>query len=347
MKISELLHDMEPLYVPETAGVVSCDRVKEITMEKVKNETKRRIRRPMGLILAAALCVVLVVGAIGAIGGRFAAADSQDRNNFFSGAFGTGIAGRDAYTWTDTLPDGTVVKEEHYPGVERVAVDQEQAARLLGDYVCQIDQGVTLGDFTVVVRNLVLDENGIGVVSYELRNPNGLNCDGNGNAIDVAAPRVGVTAETADGKMVDMNALRQEGDTDTEATFVGYLAPFYTYNGEALTLTIHYFDGEEMYDLPLPVGVEKLVSVTRIGEASISPMGMILPGDYAENVVIHYTDGAEYVVKSDDFYNVAVEALISEENYTAFTFNRLVEVENVSCITYVDGNTGESMMLSK
>lgn len=347
MKISELLNDIEPLAVPKPAGEVSCERVKEITMKKIKNETEKRIRRPMRLILAAALCVVLVVGAIGAIGGRFSAPDSQSRSDFFSGAFGTGIAGRDAYTWTDTLPDGTVFKEEYYPGVERVAVDQEQAARLLGDYVCEIDQGVTMDDFTIVVRNLVLDENGIGVVSYEISNPNGLNCDGSGNAIDVAMPRVGVTAETADGKMVDMNALRQEGYTDTQATFVGYLAPFYAYNGEALTLTVHYFDGEEMYDLPLPVSVEKFVPVTAFGEASISPLGMVLSGDYAENLRIHYTDGTEYVVKSDTLYNAAVEALISDENDTVFTFNRLVEVKNISSITYVDGNTGETVMLTR
>ena len=347
MKISELLNDIEPLTVPETAGEVSCERVKEIAMKKIKSETKRKIRHPMGLILAAALCVVLVVGAIGAIGGRFSATDSQSRSDFFSGAFGTGIAGRDAYIWTDTSPDGTAFKEEHYPGVERVAVDQEQAARLLGDYVSEIDQGVTMGDFTIVVRNLVLDENGIGVVSYELRNPNGLNCDESGNAIDVNAPRIWVTAETADGKAVDMNTLRQEGYTDTEATFVGYLAPFYPYNGEAMTLTVHYYDGEEMYDLPLPVSVEKLVPTARIGEASISPLGMVLSGDEAENVVIHYTDDTEYVVKSDTLYNAAVEALIDGENVTAFTFNRLVEVENVSRITYVDGNTGESMALTK
>ncbi len=340
MKISELLNDIEPLAVPETAGEVSCERVKEITMKKIKSETKQHIRRPMGLILAAALCVVLVVGAIGAIGGRFAAADSQDRSDFFSGAFGTGIAGRDAYTLTDTSPDGTVFKEEHYPGVERVAVDQEQAARLLGDYVCEIDQGVTMGDFTVVVRNLVLDENGIGVVSYELRNPNGLNCDWCGNAIDVAAPRAAVTAEIADGKMVDMNALRQEGYSDTQATFVGYMAPFYAYNGEALTLTVHYFDGEERYELPLTISAEKLVPVTQIGEASISPLGMILSGDVVEDVVIHYADGTEYVVKSDTFYNAAVEALIGDENDTAFTFNRLVEVENISSITYTGFGAG-------
>lgn len=63
MKITELLNDLEPLHVPETAGEVSCERVKEITMKKIKSETKQHVRRPMGLILAATLCVVLVVGA--------------------------------------------------------------------------------------------------------------------------------------------------------------------------------------------------------------------------------------------------------------------------------------------
>lgn len=346
MKITELLNDLEPLHVPETAGEVSCERVKEITMKKIKSETKQHVRRPMGLILAATLCVVLVVGAIGAIGGRFAAPDSQSRSDFFSGAFGTGIAGRDAYTWTDTSPDGTVFKEEHYPGVERVAVDQEQAARLLGDYVCEIDQGVTMDDFTIVVRNLVLDENGIGVVSYEISNPNGLNCDENGNAIDVAMPRVWVTAETADGKMVDMNALRQEGYTDTQATFVGYLAPFYSYRGEDLTLTVHYFDGEEMYDLPLTISVEKLVPTTAFGGANISPLGVVLGGDCVDDLTIHYGDGSEYVIKSNELYNATVEALIDDVSDTAMTFNRLVEVENISSITYVDYN-GEAVTLRR
>ena len=346
MKISEFLDGLEPLFVPETAEEVSCNRVKEITMKKIKSETRQHIRRPMQFILAAALCVVLCVAAIGAIGGRFSAGDSQSRSDFFGGAFGTGIAGRDAYIWTETSPDGTVFKEEHYPGVERVAVDQEQAARLLGDYVCEVNQGVTMDDFTLVVRNLVLDENGIGVVSYEIRNPNGLNCDGIGNAIDVETPRIAVTAESADGRMVDMNVLRQEGYTDTQATFVGYLAPFYSYRGEGLTLTVHYFDGKERHELTLPVSVEKLVPITMLDGSGISPLGMVLRGDEVKDLTIHYADGGEYVVKSDDFYNVAVEALIGDENCTAMTFNRLVEVKNISSITYVDHN-GETVTLMK
>lgn len=58
--ISEMLCGMEPMMALPPRGEVSAERVKEIAMEKINKEPKRRIKRPMGLLIAAVLCTLLL-----------------------------------------------------------------------------------------------------------------------------------------------------------------------------------------------------------------------------------------------------------------------------------------------
>lgn len=58
--ISEMLCGMEPMMELPQRREVSAERVKEIAMEKINKEPKRRIKRPMGLLIAAVLCTLLL-----------------------------------------------------------------------------------------------------------------------------------------------------------------------------------------------------------------------------------------------------------------------------------------------
>ena len=105
-------------------------------------------------------------------------------------------------------------------------------------------------------------------------------------------------------------------------------------------------------DLP---GLESLPAITipnpETGEAAviISAIGMLVDdgylesGDYVRDITITYTDGSTYLVRDNvnkvqNYDYALITGYGTEEEATRFVFNRLVDPEQVACVT-IDGQT--------
>ena len=314
---------------------------------------KRRPRKAYVTALVAAIIAVLLAGTALAI---------ALHTEFFHSAYGTGIAGRDSRTIIETDESGNVIKVEGYPAIERVEVDPETAEALIGDYVASAKgQSIELCGYTFTLRDYVIDENGIGAITVDVDNPNGLNIKENGHYYTYEGEFQPFTMWVwAGGWPLDTNDLRDtESTTDTHARYVIYIAGgaqsadelsvrFTAWNGTFMELDTHeetygqvfpnYDEAELVIPTSDPVSVKSFAGADMTAE--LSPVGLMLQwgdGYYAageqfdyRSLVIEYADGSEYVVKSESVYNQTVALGMGTTVWTAF--NRLVEPENVTAI---------------
>lgn len=124
-----------------------------------------------------------------------------------------------------------------------MTVDADTARRLIGAETKNVDRAVTLGDWTFTVESLVLDENGIGVLTFTAENPGGVDgglevtadgeamFNGEAGAKDQAGgkvtyPKFGLIAGH-DGEAEESQDTRYylsgEGRTDTKVRIVAYM----------------------------------------------------------------------------------------------------------------------------
>ena len=250
-----------------------------------------------------------------------------------------------------TDSEGNVVKVEHYPAMERVALEEEMARDLVWDHIVEINQGLTVDDYAIVVRYLLLDENGVGLLAYDVDNPNGHGLNEGGNPID-GTPKLSLVLDRNGGGMMDTRTYAQtDSFTATHASFICYFTPFSEFTAsDGLTVTIAANEGERMHSFPLELDVDSsdLVEstdyVTDGAIASLSPMGMYLTCDINarhqgevvyDNITINYEDGSAYTVKGEDLVNLTVSSKNSDHRSCWYAFNRLVDPNSVTTISVI------------
>ena len=263
-------------------------------------------------------------------------------------AFGTGVAGQSAADVELTDSEGNVVKVVHYPATERVELEQELALELVGDKIIEINQGLTVDDYTLAVRYLLLDENGVGLLAYDVDNPNGHGLNESGNPID-GIPKLSLLVDRGTGEMMDTCTYAQtDSFSATHASYLCYFTPFSQFAAEdGLTVTIAAQEGEKTYYYPLELDLDSSDAVKAIAfqaegaDARLSSMGLYLNCDIEaknagevvyEDIVICYEDGSTYTVKGKDMENLALSSKNSDFNTCWYAFNRLVDVKSVTQI---------------
>lgn len=328
----------------------------EATLREVLNMTEQRnqdrkkapLARRVGIAAASLLAAAALSVTVAAAGNGFApAAEGGDIGSFFQDAFGTGVAGQEAGDRELTDSEGNVVKVEHYPARERIDVDQEQALALVGDSVTDVGQKLTLDGCTLAVDYLVLDENGVGMLTYEVDDANGHGLDENANPTDGTAS-LQLLLETGDGRPMDCRTYAEASSfSETHAAFVCYFTPFAGFDaGAGLTLTILARRDGEISSFPLELETSKAVSCLSFsGDGAgcrLSPLGLELSCDMDsswqqgeviyEDIRIIYQDGSEYQVKGAGAENLSVSSKDSDDKTCWYAFNRLVDAEQVERI---------------
>lgn len=184
---------------------------------------RRRTKRPFRLLILAAVIAAMAIGA-GAI---------ALHTDFFRTAFGTGVA--DVTNSTYVSEDGEVCA---FPDQERVAVDETAAEEQLGEYIADAPADTTAQVFgyTITVESYLVDENGIGVLTYTLENPEGLyDLDTSTSQVYYKGWKLDQPGSGMMEPSFDMNGDRMlshhtyldgERSTDTKACLVVYFAPF-------------------------------------------------------------------------------------------------------------------------
>ena len=217
---------LEPLHASDGALEEVLEMIdREKTVKAMKHTGRRTVRTAL---IAAALVLALSVTAY-AVG---------EYTGFFETVFGNGdIASWDTEHVTLTDEDGNVWKYD-VAGQERVPVDPEDAAALVGDETASVGQSVTVQDVTFTVENIVMDANGMGVLTYTMEDPNGFpgtEFTETGGMLTQDPTAVGTLRGAtlcfadANGKEIsflDENTIVAAGGTDTRKTVAMYFAPF-------------------------------------------------------------------------------------------------------------------------
>lgn len=305
---------------------------------------RSRARRAFTLALAAALVLGLGAAAY-AVGAH---------SGFFKSAFGTGVPGQSAHSADVIAPDGGVLKTETFPEIERVDAVDELAEALLGDYVSAVGQSVQLGNYTVTVREALIDENGLGALTVDIENP-----DGHGFAPDGSfstpnpAVFLGFSPELRDGTPIAArDYAAAEGYSDTQISFVYYLAPPVEPGaGEDIVLRFTRVerDSGKRDSAEIIVPTAECVSARRMSadgaSAELSPIGLsvsfnsivrdaVLEEYVTGDIVITFADGETYTVKGDGVNNAALGMYdINNVAHHKYVLNRIIDPAQVKTLT--------------
>lgn len=318
---------------------LSCLHASDDTLEEVmkmadKTQKTTHIGRKIAVIaLAACLIFALAVTASAYRNGAFDGEGELDLSTFFNIAFGTGVEGQEAFDVEVRDTDGNLLTTEHYPNIDRVEADPELARALLEPYISEQNETLHFNGYTLNIFSSVLDENGIGILYFEIENPDGIGLDKYAARKSEKTP-LALTIELydANGQRYDLHCMAERDSlSDTHALYAAYLTPFYPFDGSPLKLTFKWY-GEETGEYSTVIDTEKLVPCKQFAacgvNVKISPLGMIADKDIsAQSIVIHYADGSSYIV-ADDEHDNKVGSII-EENAVAFAFNRLVPVDDI------------------
>ncbi|MDO4834805.1 MAG: hypothetical protein Q4A40_07220 [Bacillota bacterium] len=275
-------------------------------------------------------------------------------SGFFHNAFGTGVPGHEAKSFDVIDPEGNVITVEHYPAEERVDMEEERAEELIGTYVSAVGQSVKLGDYTFTVRDVTVDENGNGAVTVDIDNPRGHGLTPEGGFIGdvVPEPWFGYSIQGSKGTLISSHDHAvAEGYSETHISFVYSITPAQPLaSDEDIILRFGLYsrdNSQEESEITIPA-VERVPAVGYTVDGLtvwISPVGMKLcfndaynDGKYEEylvqELVISFSNGSRYVVKSSDMVNYMSAVLDSEDRgVLQITFNRLVDVDNIQEIS--------------
>ena len=169
LNISDLLDDIydDDIDLVQT-DITTPDRILALVQEQMAAETeaapvisvqqpskRQRLSKIVRTILiAAALTLALTVTAL-AVGG----------STFFQSIFGS--------KGMEAIPGGRD-GDDIYPAREWAEVDERAANDALGAYVNYNEQSSTLLGYTLTIEEVLMDENGIGAISYCISNPDGI-----------------------------------------------------------------------------------------------------------------------------------------------------------------------------
>ena len=344
----------------------------ENTLEEVldmigRDETyaRRTGRRAMRTaLIAAAVAAALSVAAYAA----------GEYTGFFDTVFGDrAIAGWDTEHMVYTDADGNVWEQYDLPGQERTPADPEAAQALVGDSTASVDRSVTVGDVTYTVKDIVVDEHGMGALTYVMDDPNGfpgMTFDGGIMQYDPYTPGsqmppvlASCDADGNAGRALSCVEMVSADGTDTRRTVAVYFAPLESMDGAAaLRLSFGVVTGydpatgaveQKWGGVVFPLsGAAQATALTGPGgwSADISPLGLQIapPAEnpygqnyYFNDLVIHMTDGTQYVLKQEEPYMRNTPAGCYEGEKTNFVFNRLIDPEQVTAVTALGKGSGE------
>lgn len=326
-----------------------CEEV--LSMAEQKSKKKRRLTKKAAILCAAATaaCTMTVWAAV--------------QSGFFQSIWGNkGQKNVETHRVTDGGQSWTS------PSREWKEVDDAAAGKLASGFVGQIGASATVYGYTLTAEEYLMDENGIGAITYTLSNPDGLR----GIAfneygeyyVTPECPMKEIWMETSGKKAICVKSIAdQTQTTDTTLHAVMYFAPFEeTEKGE--TLFLHHYGyesdaegrifSEEAQDISFTPD-RLLASAVYTSDAGytarISPLGIVFQGPVFESADPAWTlqklsvsryDGSVYPVRDKDVSN-AILGCIGSGGDTFLVFNRLVDPGAVASITVNDPD-GEDLL---
>lgn len=347
-------------------------------MDESKPKKAKRSHHPVRITLIAAALSVLLVEVVFADGGAFlrSVVQSITRSDWIQTVFGNGIESAE-----ETLVSYPGKADYTLPARERVTIDTAKADAVVDDTVMDVNMAVTDGDWTYTVESIIMDENGMGAFTYTIENPNGLGelvVNEYDSELISHLPRVYPNGNEPMIPVAVRVYISDEGRTDTfvrAAAYMGIPSGLADIMDGDNTLTIDFDSGYDVTvanddgttsldhvfsSLSIPLHLKHFaapIELTADGgwTASVSPVGLridqngaIGEDEYeAHGIILHFSDGSEYVVYSADPYviNYAYGFVVSDgySRYgsSRYVFNRVIDPEDITSITYSGGYQNE------
>lgn len=334
----------------------ASDTIYEEVLEMAENSQKKR-RRYMTKKMAAVCAIAVVFSGITVL--------AAVKGSFFQSVWGPkGQTDVDMHTVTEGSQSWTA------PSREWENADEGKAEKLLGGHLRPLGDSVTVYGYTLTADEYIIDENGIGAVTYTLSNPDGLtgiNINEYGESyVSPECPMKEIYMVSTGEKGICCNSIVDlTQTTDTELHAVMYFAPFEKLdknegiiirhsgyesnaNGEILS--------EETQDITfLPDSF--VASDTYTSEAGytahISPIGVLIDGPVFETkasgwstkkLTITYTDGSIYQAEDQNVANQILSCRNDSGGHLA-VFNQLIDTGRIASIT-INGPDGEDMVFT-
>ena len=268
----------------------------------------------------------------------------------------------------DSMDSETPIVLDNYgdvlclPKMERVSTDAKTMWRLVGNYLSTVDATMEVDGYTIQLNTFLIDENGTGFLTYTLSNPNGVTFDDNGygEVYTPLAPWLCI-GDPANHRLMDAKTyLDAAASTDTALHLVLYFSDFgYWHKGDDLIFAVdsHANGVETTWGGAISITPRTYLPVTTFTTENgdtvhVSAIGIQI--DYIRRIAmsgcrlmelrvleltLHMKDGSQYVVESErnNIMNWVVGLGTVDEEHNAngsgYSFNRLVDVDNVESIT--------------
>ena len=338
------MHDRELFEKTFSALHASPNTLTEVR-KTIQNENKTRRALGKGAVIAIAAALTLTVavaaGIVTLIKADVSPADKVDDTTHH--AFTDDL---DATTPTVDDGKGGLVS---VPDMERIPGDVQTTQRLVGQYLSKLDAEMTVDGNTIKLGTFLIDENGLGLLTYSVENPSGVSYTdvGYGECIDLPIQPILRLRSPDEGTAMSAKCyVDKDGSTDTCLNVVLYFAADKSFRqGDLLYVTMQDESGQ-----PYSIAVQPrvYVPVTTLTDGaetlSLSPLGISIRNSHpdrellVDELSIRYQDGSEFTVESSsrNLMNWVVGCMRSSDDApfadNTCVFDRLVDVDTVTSV---------------
>lgn len=359
------MHDRELFEKAFSALHASPDTLTEVrkTMRNEK-KTRRALGKSAVVAIAAALTLTVAVagGIVTLIRADVSPADKVDDATH--------------HAFTDDIDAATPVVDDGkgglvpVPDMERIPGDVQTTQRLVGQYLSKLDAEMTVDGNTIKLGTFLIDENGLGLLTYSVENPSGVSYTdvGYGECIDLPIQPILRLRSPDEGTAMSAKCyVDKDGSTDTCLNVVLYFAADTSFRqGDLLYVTM-----QDELGQPYSIAVQPRTYVpvktmtAKNGElVTLSALGMTIVNPdpsreiHTDEVLVNAKDGSSFAVESSskNLMNWVIGSITGDgqaafANYT-YVFNRLVDVNEVGSVTLtgyyynLDGSDNDTVSLT-
>lgn len=346
-RINDLVAELKPADIEmEKGNIVSADKIKEMTMKKIKEQPKaRRVTKIARIGLAAAVMAMVLCIGVGAVG-AFVNYDKDSGESMLQSFFGTkdSMSGDRVVEYETAKIEGKWYKKliTNLPAWQRMPISEELIEKL-APHIGAVNESVSYGGYTLTVEACLYDANiGGGLLYYSVENPHGLEGFRTGElngeiTWPIESPWF-VVMEQPGCSYID--AARS---TETKI----YVCTHFAYVEEWGDFMVRIGTGDErternsaglniqLYDTGMPglSFTDEAVKLSHIGLwVDKSALGLPTSNDI-DHIVLRFADGSEYIAEQDDRHdyisNLAYALRHGDSGESTYLFNSVIDIEKV------------------
>lgn len=330
------------------------------TLQKVLNRTHsgKSVRmKPKRIAVLVAAVVVLFSMALAVhgsvlvlLGDRLAVlTPAKDPEKVLDDAFGDTLDTQKAEMYDS---QGNLIE---LPDMERPKLDLEEVKKLYGDYISDVDAVFSLGESTFTLKHFMIDETGVGALTWTVENPNGLKYIYGGygymcfdDCNPFCEPSIRHFGPDGEEKFFASTypALISRNEDDTKLELVTYFGTFDNYEiGDHFVWKIESRTCSERKTVQItPVShipAKKMVAADGM-KLTVGSQGVVIDVNSDElfetdKIVLHFNDGTQYCVEDwDKMILNSSGGLWRGDAYRCddlvVLYNRLVDINKISSV---------------